>query len=139
MCDGARRNALPNRRTTSPEAELQAVREVSAPERQRLFFIIRLLGHDAPRGFRENHFTCFAQRVLPQDVARVVFVSTQVTTGGARFRSHATFRDLRLELRDGRSLILPLGRRRDAESVALRAGRTLQLAVHRETVRGGGP
>lgn len=79
----------------------------------------------------------------PREVARVVLVASWVGGGGGGDQhTHAAsvwFYDLRLELRDGHSLTLPLGTRRDAEELAVLAGRALGLRVDRETRGAAGP
>ena len=72
------------------------------------------------------------------DVLRLVLVRSLVTTGG-KSSSHAMYFDLRLELRDRRALVLPLGRRHDADDLAVRAARALGRRVDQETVAGHGP
>ena len=64
------------------------------------------------------------------DVSRLVLIASLVGNGG-KHHSQTTFYDLKLELRDGRSLSLPLPRRPDPEDAALRAGRVLGLRVER--------
>lgn len=79
----------------------------------------------------------------PMDVARVVLVASWVGAGGGGDQHmhpvSVWFHDIRLELPDGRSLTLPLGTRRDAEELAVLAGRALGLRVDRETRGAAGP
>lgn len=73
-----------------------------------------------------------------EEVARLVLVRSTVTTSG-RNTSTALYYDLRLELHGRPPLTPPLGRRHDAEDLAVRAGRALGLRVDQERLVGHGP
>lgn len=73
-----------------------------------------------------------------KDVSRLVLAKSKAFAGG-KDTSIRTYHDLRIELKDGRALSMPLPSRKDPRTAAFQASVVLQVPLEHETQGGFAP